>query len=113
MQPDIRYREQRFQLAPGGFRLERLQTRFRLGDDAGILLRLAEIDQHGVVLDRLLDAGDGGQLILERIALLHHLAGARRIVPQIGVFRRAVELGEPHLRAVEVKDASSAVQWTA
>jgi hypothetical protein len=61
----------------------------------------------------LLDAGDRRELILERGALLHHLAGAFPIVPKIRIFGLAVELGEARLRLVEVKDASSAVRPTA
>jgi hypothetical protein len=52
-------------------------------------------------------------LILERIALAHHLLGALGIVPEIGVFGLAVQFREPALRLIDVKDASSAVRQTA
>jgi len=52
-------------------------------------------------------------LIFERGALLHHLLGARRVIPQIGIFDRPVQFGETDIGLVEVKDASSAVPGTA
>jgi hypothetical protein len=52
-------------------------------------------------------------LVVERGALLHHALGARGVVPKIGVLGLRVELGQPRLRLVEVKDASSAARPTA
>ena len=61
----------------------------------------------------LLDAADGGELILERGALLHHALRALLVVPEVGVFGLSVELRKPPARLVEVKDASSAARPTA
>ena len=55
----------------------------------------------------------GGELVLERGALLHHALGALLVVPEVGVFGLRVELGEARARLVEVKDASSAARPTA
>ena len=56
---------------------------------------------------------NGGELILERGALLHQPAGALRIVPEIGVLGLPVQFGKPRARLVDVKDASSAARPTA
>ena len=105
--------EQRLKLAPRGLRLQLLEHLLRLGDDRLILLGLAELDHADLVLQVALDPADGVELILERSALLHHALRARRVVPERGVFGERIELGEPGLRLVEVKDASSAVRPTA
>jgi hypothetical protein len=105
--------EQRLQLAPSGFRPQLAQRLLGFGNDLLIGLGLAQFDHHFLIGDILLDAADGGELIFERGALLHHLAGALGIVPKIGMLGLAIELGEARLRLVEVKDASSAVRPTA
>jgi hypothetical protein len=50
------------------------------------------------------------ELVVERGALLHHALGALRVVPEIRIFGLSVQLGEPRLGFVEVKDASSAAR---
>ena len=101
-------RQQRFELAARHFGLELAQARFGLGDDLLILLRLAELDQRHLIVELLLDARQRGEIVVERGALLHHAAGALRIVPELGVFGLQVQLGKPRARLVDVKDASSA-----
>ena len=66
-----------------------------------------------LVVELALDPADGVELIVERVALLHHALGARGVVPERRVFGLRVQLGEARLGCVEVKDASSAVQSTA
>ncbi len=44
-----------------------------------------------LVIELLLDTPDGGKLILQRGALLHHALRALLVVPEIGVFGQAVE----------------------
>ena len=78
-----------------------------------ILLGLAEFDHGDLVVELALHPADGVELIVERGALLHHALGARGVIPESGVFGLGVELGEPRLGFVEVKDASSAAQSTA
>ena len=46
---------------------------------------LAEFDHGQMVIELLLDARNGRELVLQRGALLHQPAGALRVVPEIGV----------------------------
>jgi hypothetical protein len=101
-------RQQRFEFAPRGLGLERLEHRLGLGDDALILLGIAELDHGDLVCEIALDPADGVELIVERVALLHHALGAGDVIPQRRIFGLRAELGRRAL-AVEVKDASSAV----
>jgi hypothetical protein len=78
-----------------------------------IALGLAELDHGHLIVELLLDARNGGELILERRALLHQPAGGLWIVPEIGVLGLPVQLGKPRARLVDVKDASSAARPTA
>jgi hypothetical protein len=66
-----------------------------------------------MVVEFLLDAADGVELVIQRVALAHGALGTRLIVPEIGVFGRFVQLGQAALRGIDVKDASSAVAPTA
>ena len=105
--------KQRLKLAARNLRLKLAQRRFRFGDDLLVVLGLAELDHRHLIVELLLDAGKRGELIIERGALLHHAAGALRIVPESGVFGLPVQLGKPGARLVDVKDASSAARRTA
>ena len=100
-------------MAPRHLGLELPQRLLGLGDGVAVLLGLAELDHGELVVELALDAADGGELVLERGALLHHALGALLVVPEIGVLGLPVELRETRARLVEVKDASSAVQPTA
>ena len=75
-----------------------MQRVFGLGDDRLVLLGLAELDHGELVVELLLDAADGVELVFERGALLHHALGALLVVPEIGVFGLLVQLGEPRRR---------------
>ena len=105
--------KQRLELAAGDLGLELLERLLGVGDGLGILLGLAELDHGDLVVELLLDAADGGELILERGALLHHALRALLVVPQARVLGLLVELLETLARLVEVKDASSAARATA
>jgi hypothetical protein len=105
--------EQGLELAARGIRLQLAQGLFRFGDGGLIVLGFAQFQKRELIVEFLLDAADGFELILQRIALLHDLGGALRIVPEFGVFRLLVQLGEPGIRCIEVKDASSAARPTA
>ena len=105
--------QQGLHLAPAELGLDLLESLFGFGDDLLILLGFAEFDQHQLVVQLPLDPADGGELVLERGALLHRTLGARAVVPEARVFRLLVQLCEARLGLVEVKDASSAVQRTA
>jgi hypothetical protein len=60
-----------------------------------------------------LDLADAVERILQRGALLHQLLRLLRIVPEIGIFRELVQLGESRRGFFDVKDASSAARLTA
>jgi hypothetical protein len=66
-----------------------------------------------VIVKLALDAADGGELVVERSALLHHALCALLIVPKVGVLGKPVQLVETPARVIDVKDASSAVRPTA
>ena len=51
-------------------------------DDALILLGIAELDHGDLVFEIALDPADGVELIVERVALLHHALGAGGVVPE-------------------------------
>ncbi len=106
-------RQQRLQLAPRHFRLQALEGGFRLGDGLVVLFGLAQLDHGELVVELLLDAADGFELVFQRIALAHHALGARLIVPETGVLGLFVQLGQAARRGIDVKDASSAAAPTA
>jgi hypothetical protein len=66
-----------------------------------------------LVIEFLINAAKGVELIVKRGAFLHHAAGALRIVPEIGILGLPVQLGQPRARLIDVKDASSAARPTA
>ena len=105
--------QQRFQLAPRHFHLQALERGFRLGDGFVVLLGFAQLDHGELVGEFLLDAADGIEPIVERVALAHHALAARRVVPESGILGFFVQLGEAARRGIDVKDASSAAAATA
>ena len=106
-------REQRLELPAIDLGLELPERLLGLGDDARILLGLAEADHGDLVVELLVDAGDGGELAFERGALLHHALRALLVAPEARILGLAVELGQADARLVNVKDASSAARPTA
>jgi hypothetical protein len=66
-----------------------------------------------MIVEFLLDAGNGAKLIFERGALLHHPLRALLIIPELGVLGLLIESIEALARLVDVKDASSAARPTA
>src|SRR5262245_1506842 len=105
--------QQRLGLAALGFLPPRFERVPVFLCPLGVLLRRAALVPVELVLELLLDARDLAQVSLERGALLHHLLSALLVLPEIGVLGLPVELDEPRLRLVEVKDASSAARRTA
>jgi hypothetical protein len=59
-----------------------------LGDDAGVALLLAHLDQFDIVFERLPEARDAIDAVVERLALAHQLLGFLRVVPETGGPRR-------------------------
>src|SRR5262249_34924121 len=106
-------RQKRLELAARDLRPQGAQGILRIADDALIFLGLAEIDQADVIVELALDAGDRAKLIVERCALLHQALRTLIVVPEVRVLGEAVQLFQPPLRLVDVKDTSSAGPWTA
>ena len=79
-----------------------------IGDDRLVALGLAELDQLDIVGELLLDLPDGADIVVELLALAHHLLRAVGIVPELRVFGGGVQLLEADRGTVPVKDASSA-----
>src|SRR5262249_30753465 len=100
-------------LAAGHLDFQAPERRFRLGDRFVVLLSLTELDQRQLILELLLDAANGLQLIVKCITLAHDSLRPRLIVPEIGVFRFFIQLGKATRSSINVKDASSAAAPTA
>ena len=80
---------------------------------ACIVLRLGEFDQRHRVVQLALEACGGAEPILELGPLAHDLLRGFGVVPEIGIFDLGVQFGEAAGRGIDVKDASSAIPWTA
>ena len=100
--------QQRLHLAGMGLLPQLAQRRFRLGDDALVALLLAESDKREIVVEFAGEAVECVERRLDLLALAHQALRAARVVPEVGGFRLAVELGQPRLCLVGVKDASVA-----
>ena len=105
--------QQCLELAARRLGLQAIERGLRLGDYRRILLGLAELDHGELVVEIALDLADRAEPVLERVALLHGALRFGAVVPEIGVFGLLVQLGEPRLRCIDVKDASSAARPTA
>ena len=84
-----------------------------LDDRSFIALPFAELDKHAGIIELALERRDGLEARVEVGALAHHLLRFCGIVPKRAGFGERVQLGETLLRFIPVKDASSAVRWTA
>ena len=101
-------REQGLDLPARGLLLDRLDRVLALGDGGLVALHLAEFDQRRGVLEILLELLDRGDGLVELLTLAHDLLRGLRIVPEVGVLGRGVQLREAFIDGVPVKDASSA-----
>src|SRR5205823_5545008 len=82
------------------------------GDDPCIAFGVAEPDQLDRVIDLAFDAAVTFDRALQAGALAQQGLRRGRIVPQLGVFRLGVQLGEATVGHLPVKDASSAAPAT-
>jgi hypothetical protein len=103
-----------------GFDLARLdltgqRTDRRVGflDDALVALLLAEFDQVDIVFQRLAEASERLDAVIEPLALAHHLLGFLRVVPEGRVLGAHVKVVQSFQGLIPVKDASSAGLWPA
>ena len=100
--------KQAFELALGNLDAQNLELRLGLGDDCGVALRFAELDEAELVLELALDQAIATDRAIKLVALTQQRLRRRRILPQIGVLRLGVELVKAARCVVPVKDASSA-----
>ena len=70
-------RQQRLQFAPRHLGAQPLERGFRLADGFFVFFGFAELDHGELVVELLLDAADGVELVVERVALAHHALRAR------------------------------------
>jgi hypothetical protein len=77
-----------------------------LGDDFLVALLLAERNQLDIVAQSCLELGIGIDGVVQMLALAHHCARLLGVVPKIGVFGEDVQLLEPGVGLIPVKDAS-------
>jgi hypothetical protein len=105
-------REQALELAFLRFVAQFLEIGFRLGDDRPVALGFPELDQPERVIDLALDAAIALDRALEPGAFAQQRLRRGRIVPQLGIFRLGVQLGEAPVGCLPVKDASSAAPAT-
>ena len=105
-------RQQAFELAPCSLGAQPLERRLGLGDDAGLALGLAELDQLDRLVDLALDPPVAADRLVEPGALAQQLLRARGIVPQVLILGLRVQLGETAGCGLPVKDASSAAPTT-
>jgi hypothetical protein len=103
-------REQALELALGDLLTQRLELALGLGDDPGIALRLAELDELELVVELARDLAIAGDRAIELVALAQQGLRRRRLVPEIRILGLGVQLVETARRVVPVKDASSAVR---
>jgi len=105
-------RQQAFELAPRRLGTQPLQRRLGLGDDAGLTLGLAELDQLDRLVDLTLDPPVAADRLVEPGTLAQQPLRTRGIVPQVLILGLCVQLGETAGRGLPVKDASSAAPTT-
>jgi hypothetical protein len=105
-------RQQALDLALPRFFSQLFEVYFGFRDDRRIALGIAELDQIDRVIDLALDAAVAVDRAVQAGALAQQRLRRGRIVPQLGVFRLGVQLGEAAVGRLPVKDASSAAPTT-
>jgi hypothetical protein len=105
--------QQRLDFQLGDFGTEPFQLVFRVLHDRRIVFHLAHFDQLDGIRYGLLQPLDGGNAAFQVLPLAHDRLRLFRIVPQVRIFGAGVQLVQVSQCLIPVKDASSAVQWTA
>ena len=100
-------------LAMLGLRLEALEQSNTLLLARRIAFRLAELDEGRGIVKIALETRQSTEPILELGAFAHDLLRGVRIVPEGRILGLGTQFGEAARRCLDVKDASSAVPWTA
>jgi len=105
-------RQQALDLALARFFAQLFEVLFGFRDDRRVALGIAELDQLDRVIDLALDPTVAVDRAVQAGALAQQRLRRGRIVPQLGVFRLGVQLGEAAVGRLPVKDASSAAPTT-
>ncbi len=106
-------REQSLDLTPLRFLQKRLHGVDAFLFRGGVIFHLAEFDEGYGVFQFAFELTDGAEPVLQLGALAHDFLRLFGVIPQVGVFDLGVEFGEATRGGLDVKDASSAVPWTA
>ena len=94
------------------FLARRVHVAADLGDRRLVLLGLGQLEQVGRVVEAAVDALELAHHRLELGALPAERLGARRVLPDLGILQRLLDLGQPLALAIEVKETPGA-RWTA
>jgi hypothetical protein len=101
-------REQTLELAFRDLDAQRLELALRFGDDAGVALRLAKLDELELLIELAGDLAIAADRTIELVALAQQRLCRRRLLPEVRILRLGVQLIETARGVVPVKDASSA-----
>ena len=105
--------EQRLDLPALRLIPEASQLTDALGLGLGVGFRLAELDERDRILELGLETRERSKPFFELGALAHDFLRRLGIVPKVRIFGFGVEFREPARGGIDVKDASSAIPWTA
>jgi hypothetical protein len=100
--------QQAFELALGDLPAQDLELRLGLRDDACIAFGFAELDETELVFEIARDRQIAVDRAIQPVALAQDRLRRLRLVPEVGVLRLGVQLGETPIGLIPVKDASSA-----
>jgi hypothetical protein len=93
------------ELGRANTRLERRRQGFHLGHCSGVVFGGAELEEHHGVLEIARQFFDGAELLLDRRAATGDRLGLFLVLPEAGLQRLPLELGDLRLPLRQVKDA--------
>ena len=106
-------RKQAFHFHPLGLFIQFSEYRFGLDDHALVALCLGHFQQLKGIGQLACQAAADRENIIKPGSFFQELLGARRVVPEAGIFGPGVQDFKPGFGLVPVKDTSSAVRATA
>ena len=106
-------REQGLDLAACSLGLNGTNSLFGIGNNGGIAFRLAHFNEHNGIIKICFETPDRRETIFKLGPLAHEFLRVLRIVPEFGAFDERVEFAQSACGGIDVKDASSAIQWIA
>ena len=105
-------RQQALEFPTCGLGAQFFEARLGFGDDGGVILGFAQLNQFERIGDLPLDAAIARYRLVEPGAFTQQLLRAIGIVPETRVLDFGVQFGEAAGRGIPVKDASSAAPAT-